>query len=94
MPPREVLGQGLDPADVRDAPFLDGPATFGEHRRVGVEADRLLEQVGESDGEDAGAAAAVEEPPAPVQTQFLGENGLELRRIGGSTAPVVAAAPW
>ena len=58
--PGKVLGPGLDPADVRDASFPGGPAALCEHGRVGVEADRLLEQVGEPDGEDAGAAPAVE----------------------------------
>ena len=75
--PREVLGQGSDPADVRDAPFAGNPAPFGEHRWVGVEADRLLEQMGESYREDAGAGAGVEEPPAPIQIQLLGENSLQ-----------------
>jgi hypothetical protein len=69
----------LDPADVRDALFVGGSATFGEHGWVGVEADRLLEQVGDSDREDAGAAASVEESPAPIQIQLLDENSLELR---------------
>jgi hypothetical protein len=89
--PREVLGHGLDPADVRDAPFVGGSATFGEHRRVGVETDRLLEQVGESDGEDARSAASIEEPAGPVQIQFLAEHSLELRRVGRSPAPVVGS---
>jgi len=44
---------------------VGGSATFGEHRRVGVETDRLLEQLGEPDGQDAGAAPAVEEPATP-----------------------------
>lgn len=85
----EVLGQGLHPANVRDAALVGDPIAFGEHGWVRVEADRLLEQVGEADGEDAGAAAGVEEPAAPVQIQFLGENSLELRRVRRSTVPVV-----
>ena len=65
------------------------PAAFGEHRRIGVEADRVLEEMREPDGEDAGAAAAVEEPPPSVQTELLGEHGLELRRVRRPAAPVV-----
>jgi hypothetical protein len=81
----------LDPADVGDASFVGDPATFGEHGWVGVEADRLLEQVGDSDGEDAGAATSVEEPAAPIQIQLLAENSLELRRVGWPTVPVVGS---
>jgi hypothetical protein len=77
--PGEVFGEGVDPADVRDALFLGSSATFGEHGRVGVEADHLLEQVGEPDSEDARAAPAVEEPPDPIQIQLLAEDSLELR---------------
>jgi hypothetical protein len=62
---------------------------LGEHGGVGVEADRLLEEMREPDGEDAGTAAAVEEPAASVEPQLLGENGLELRRVGRPAAPVV-----
>jgi hypothetical protein len=59
---------GLHPAHVRDPLFASDPATFGDHGRIRIEADRLLEQVGESRGEDAGAAASVEEPSSSVQT--------------------------
>ena len=61
----QIFRPGLHPADVRDALSVGEAATFGEHGRVGVEADRLLEEVGESNGEDARAAANVEEPPLP-----------------------------
>src|SRR5215213_7363844 len=86
---RKILGSSLNPADVRDTQFLAESATFGEHRGVGVETDRLLKQVGESDGEDAGTAAAVEEPPRPIQAQLPSDNSLKLRRIGRSTLPVM-----
>jgi hypothetical protein len=72
-----------------DPSLLGDPAAFGEHGRVGIEADRLLEQMGEPDREDARPAAAVEQPPAPVEPQLLGENGLELRRVGRPPVPVV-----
>jgi hypothetical protein len=91
VPPGKVLGEGLDPADIRDAPFVGGSTTFSEHGRVGVEADRLLEQMGEPDGEDAWPATSIEEPAGPIQIQFLAENSLELRRVGRSTAPVVGS---
>ena len=61
---------------------------------IGVEADRLLEQVGDSDGEDAWSAASIEEPRAPIQIQILAENNLELRRVGRCTAPVVGSGAW
>ena len=86
---RKVLGRRFHPPDVRDPSFVGDPPAFGEHRRVGVEADHILEQVGEPDGENAGPAAAVEQPPMPVQPQFLRENGLELRRVRGPAEPVV-----
>jgi hypothetical protein len=47
--PGQVLGPGFDPPDGGDAAFLGRPAAFGEHRRVRVEADDLLEQGGEPD---------------------------------------------
>ena len=56
---------------------------------VGVEADRLLEQVRESDSDAARAATSIEDPPATVEIQFLGENSLKLRRVGRSSPPVV-----
>ena len=76
--PRELLGESLDPADVGHALFARGPATFSEHCWIGIEANRALEQVGESEGEDAGPAADVEEPSGPIEGEVGGENGLEL----------------
>src|SRR5918992_5925819 len=89
--PRKVLGSGSHPADVRDAQIVGDPATLGEHGWVGVEADSLLEQVRESDSNAARAAASIEEPPATVQTQFLGENSLKLRRVSRSPPPVMSS---
>jgi hypothetical protein len=85
--PRQVLGHSLDPADVRDAPFLGDPATFSEHGWIGVEADRLLEQMRDSDSEDARPAASVEEPSAPIQIELPGENT-------GSCADRIGREPW
>ena len=90
----EVLGDGLHPAEVRDPPLVGHPAALGEHGRVGVEADRLLEQVGEADGEDARPAAAVEQPSAPVQLELLGKNSLELGRVGRPAVPVVGGGAF
>ena len=75
----KVLGQGFNPADVRDPQFVGSLPTFGEHRWIGIETDRLLEQVSKADGENPRAGAGIEESPAPVQIKFLGENGLEVR---------------
>jgi hypothetical protein len=85
----KLLCAGANPAHVREAARVGGATALGEHRRVGVEADRLLEQMREPDRGDAGAAAAVEEPPAPVEPELLGEHGLEPRRVGRPTGPVV-----
>ena len=68
----------MDPVDVGDALFRGDPATLGERCRIGVQADRLFEQVGEADREDAGTAANVEEPSGPIQVELRGENSLEL----------------
>jgi hypothetical protein len=38
---RQVVGQSLDPADVRDVLFLGDPPALGEHVRIGIEADHL-----------------------------------------------------
>ena len=66
-----------------------GPATLGDHRRIGVKADGVLEQVGQSYGEDAGTAPDVQEPSAAVQAEFLSEESLEPGRVGRPPAPVV-----
>ena len=75
---RKLLGQRLDPVDVRDAPFVGEATSLGEHCRIGIETDRFLEEVGEPEREDAGPAAAVEEPSRSVQAELRGENCFEL----------------
>ena len=89
----KVLGPGLDPGDVRDVPLLGGPAggpaTLGDHRRIGVKADGALKQLGQSYGEDAGTAPDVQQPSAAIQAEFLSEESLEPGRVGGSPGPVV-----
>ena len=49
----------------------------------------MIEQVGEPESEDARAAAAVEQPPASVETQFLREDRLQLRRVRRPAGSVV-----
>jgi hypothetical protein len=44
-----------------------------------VEADGLLEQRGEPDGQDAGSTASAEEPAAAVKPELTDEDALELR---------------
>jgi hypothetical protein len=65
------------------------PATLDEHRCVGVDTDGLLEQVSEPEGEDAGAAAAVEKSAGAVEPDFLREDGFELWRVRRSAGSVV-----
>ena len=79
----------MDPANVCDPTLVGDPAALGEHRGVGVEPDRLLEQIREPDGEIARPAAAVEQPPAPVQPQLLREHRFELRRVPRPAVPIV-----
>src|SRR5580704_14585703 len=85
----KVLRPGLDPGDVRDVPLPGGPATLGDHLRIGVKADGALKQVGQSYGEDAGTAPDVQQPSAAIQAEFLSEESLEAGRVGGSPVPVV-----
>jgi len=85
----KLLGPGLDPGDVREAPLLGGPATLDDHRRIGVKADSVLEQVGQSYGKAAGTAPDVQEPSATVQAEFLSQESLELGRVGRPPGPVV-----
>ncbi len=63
----KVLSPGLDPGDVRDVPLPGGPATLGDHRRIGVKADGALKQVRQSCGEDTGTAPDVQQPSAAIQ---------------------------
>ena len=74
----KLLSGSVDPPDARDASLFGDPITLGEHGRVGIEADCFLKQMGKSDGEDAGAAASIEQPPGPIETQFVGEDGFKL----------------
>jgi hypothetical protein len=75
----EILGSSLDPADVRKAQLVRGASAFGEHRRVGIEAYDVLEEMCEPDREDAGTTPAVEKPPTALEAELPGQNGLELR---------------
>lgn len=88
---RKLLGAGLNPADVPDAAFFGGSAPLREHRGVGVEPDRLLEHPGQPDGEAPRTAAAVQEPPGPVEAQLLRENSLELRGVRRSPPEVMGS---
>src|SRR5580692_3240406 len=85
----KVLGPALDPGDVRDVPLPCGPATLGDHRRIGVKADGALKQVRQSYGEDAGTTPHVQQPSAAIQAEFLSEESLEPGRVGRSPVPVV-----
>ena len=85
----KLLGPGLDPGDVREAPLLGGPATLDDHRRIGVKADGVLEQAGQSYGKAAGTAPDVQEPSAAIQAEFLCEESLEPGRVRRPSAPVV-----
>ena len=49
---------------------------LGDHRRIGIQADGVLEQVGQSYGKDAGTAPDVQEPSAAIQAEFLNEQSL------------------
>jgi hypothetical protein len=44
-----------------------------------VHADRLLEQMSETDGKHARAAAYVQKPAVPIQTRLPRQDGLELK---------------
>ena len=50
---------------------------LGDHRRIGIQADGVLEQVGQSYGKDAGTAPDVKEPSAAIQAEVLSEESLE-----------------
>jgi len=72
----QVLGQALDPPDVRDLSFPGGATALRKHAGVRVQAHRLREQVSEADGKHARAAAGVQKPAVPVQTHLLRQEGL------------------
>jgi hypothetical protein len=63
----QVLGQSLGPPDVADPLCLGGATALGKHLRVWVKADHLLEELGEADGKDPGAAAGIQKPTAPIE---------------------------
>ena len=74
----QVLGQALDPPDVRDFLFPGRATALREHVGIRVQADRLREQMSEADSKHAGAAAGIQKPAVPVQARLLGQDGLEL----------------
>jgi hypothetical protein len=46
---------------------------------VGVQADRLRKERGETDGQHARTAAGVEQPAGPVQARLARQDSFELR---------------
>jgi hypothetical protein len=42
-------------------------------------ADRLLEQMSQTNGQHARATADIQKPALPIQTSLLRQDGLELR---------------
>ena len=80
-PPRDsgqVLGQALDPPDAHDSLFPGGTAALRKHAGVRVQADRLLKEMGETDGKHARTAAGVQQPAGPVETRLVRQDGFEL----------------
>ena len=75
---RKVLGTSLHPPDVAEGGGVSGPASLLEHVWVGVQADYLLEQVCEAEGQDARSTTRVEQPSGPVEAELTGEDGLEM----------------
>jgi hypothetical protein len=69
----------LDPSDVSDAVLLGRAAPFDEHVGIRIQSDCLLEQVSKADGENAGAAANIQEPAGAVQIRLLRQDGFKFR---------------
>jgi hypothetical protein len=74
----QVLGQALNPPDVRDPLLLGDTAALRKHVGVGVQADRPLKQMSEAGGKHARTAASIQQPAGPVETQLLRQDGFEL----------------
>jgi hypothetical protein len=51
---------------------------LGDHRRIWIQADGVLEQAGQPYGQDAGTAPDVQEPAAAIKAEVLSEESLEL----------------
>lgn len=79
--PREVLDGGLDEVDRPRPRRRRVSASLGEHVRIRLEQRHVLEQRGELDPDCAGAAADVEEPARPVETQLAGQHLPEPRGV-------------
>jgi hypothetical protein len=50
-----------------------------EHPGVRVQTHRLLEQMGETYGKHARAAAGIQKPTVPIETRLLRQDSFELR---------------
>jgi hypothetical protein len=59
----QIFCQRLNPPNVGQALSLRRAPTLGQHVGIRIKPDDSLEQRGETDGEDARAAAGVEESP-------------------------------
>lgn len=87
--PGEVLRPHPDPAGIGDL-FLRGCSLgLGQHAGIWVEPDDALEELGEEQGDGARPATDVEEAPATIQVEVLGEGVGQGRGIRLATLPVV-----
>jgi hypothetical protein len=88
---RQIFGQSLNPVDVGYAELVRCHSSLREHVGVGVETDCAFEERGETDREDSGAAARIQETSAPVEIAFFGEDPLEIRGVGRAAGSVVCS---
>ena len=88
--PGEFLCSHLDPVGILDF-FLCGSAlSLGQHPRIWVESSDTLEEVGEEQSDSARPATDVEEAPAAIKVEVLGESVGQGRGVRFSTLPVVS----
>lgn len=86
---REILSQALDQSDVAASSRCGSQAAFGEHVGIGIETRCLLEEVGQTEGEDGWPAPDVEKATGPVETELASQECLQPRGVRGTSGSIV-----
>ena len=77
----EFLCSYLDPVGILDFLLCGRALGLGQHLRIRVESSDALEEVGEEQSDSARPATDVEQAPATIEVEVLGESVGQGRRV-------------
>jgi len=86
---RQVFGTGANPAHVRHPAVKSPPLGLRQHVFIRVDADRLAEERGQGECQDARPAAHIEQPALSVQAEGGGQRFGEAGGIRKPSALVI-----